>query len=331
LVAQGGSAKLESDARVAAVVKEYLVKNGIISPEEKLSSTRIPGRGKNSKPTIEISDSRGNVMTRYQYGATLTDSTKGLSYNKLNVSKTFEKILSNLLSSKSKFAGSKLGRAHFADGGPVPGSGNTDTVPAMLTPGEFVVNKKAASKNQGILEMMNGGQVKGYALGGLVAGATKLATSRTGKMVGSGVAGVAGYEAGSALTVGNMIGGLVGSIIPSVLPKAATAAAAAMGVSTAAFIGIAAPLALAGFAIYKLNKQVSDAEKSGAEFTNAMYGSAKTIEGIAKQFGNQTNAQKARIAAVERAGGQEIGEEAQAKSAEFVQSDAGKQIGRAHV
>jgi hypothetical protein len=101
LVAKSGPAKLESDARVASVVKEYLVNNGIISPEEKLSSTRVPGRGKNSKPTIEITDSRGNVMTRYQYGATLTDSTKGLSYNKLNVSKTFEKILSNLLSSKS--------------------------------------------------------------------------------------------------------------------------------------------------------------------------------------------------------------------------------------
>lgn len=33
---------------------------------------------------------------------------------------------------------------HFASGGVVPGQGNTDKVPAMLTPGEFVVNKKAA-------------------------------------------------------------------------------------------------------------------------------------------------------------------------------------------
>ncbi|MBV6340178.1 hypothetical protein [Candidatus Magnetobacterium casense] len=31
----------------------------------------------------------------------------------------------------------------FADGGKVPGAGDTDTVPAMLTPGEFVINKKA--------------------------------------------------------------------------------------------------------------------------------------------------------------------------------------------
>jgi TP901 family phage tail tape measure protein len=215
-------------------------------------------------------------------------------------------------------------------GGEIPGSGNSDTVPTMLTPGEFVVNKKAASQNQGILEMMNGGQVKGYAFGGLVAGvragATRLAGSKTARYAGQTAVGLGGYEAGSALTGGSMLGGLAGSIIPSILPKAATAAAAAMGVSTAAFVGVAAPLALVGFAVYKLNKQINEAEKSGAEFTNAMYGSSKTIEGIAQQFGTQTNAQAARIAAVERAGGQEIGQEAQAKSAEFVQSEAGKQM-----
>jgi hypothetical protein len=31
-------------------------------------------------------------------------------------------------------------------GGPVPGSGNRDTVPAMLTPGEFVITKDAARR-----------------------------------------------------------------------------------------------------------------------------------------------------------------------------------------
>jgi hypothetical protein len=228
----------------------------------------------------------------------------------------------NITNVKNKFASS----TGFNTGGPVPGTGNTDTVPAMLTPGEFVVNKKAASQNQGILEMMNGGQVKGYAVGGLVAGAKALATSRTGKFIGGTAASIGGYEAGSALTGGNMIGGLAGSIITPMLPKAAAAAASAMGVSAAAFAGITAPLALAGFAIYKFNKGIGEAEKSGAEFTNAMYGTSKTIEGIAKQFGTQTNAQLARISAVERIGGQSIGEEAQQKSAQFVESEAGKQM-----
>lgn len=43
----------------------------------------------------------------------------------------------------------------------------TDTVPAMLTPGEFVVNRKAASKNMGLLKAINNGS-KGYSKGGAV-------------------------------------------------------------------------------------------------------------------------------------------------------------------
>lgn len=50
----------------------------------------------------------------------------------------------------------------------------TDTVPAMLTPGEFVVNRKATQKNLGLLKRINGGsyssggQVNYYADGGYV-------------------------------------------------------------------------------------------------------------------------------------------------------------------
>ena len=39
------------------------------------------------------------------------------------------------------------GRFGLNKGGTVPGSGNTDTVPAMLTPGEFVMSKGAVQKN----------------------------------------------------------------------------------------------------------------------------------------------------------------------------------------
>ena len=208
-------------------------------------------------------------------------------------------------------------------GGPVPGSGNTDTVPAMLTPGEFVVNKKAASQNQGILEMMNGGAVKGYALGGVVSAAGS-AASLGGGFSGNMpimIAGMVIERLGPA--IGRLQGSLkegakLGPAFKNMLPVVSRFA---LGMTS-----MAGGLALAGFAIYKLNKQVSNAEKSGAEFTNAMYGTSKTIEGIAEQFGTQTNAQAARIAAVERIGGQTIGEEAQQKSAQFVESDAGKQM-----
>jgi len=44
----------------------------------------------------------------------------------------------------------------FATGNLVPGSGNQDTVPAMLTPGEFVINKKATAANLPLLQAING-------------------------------------------------------------------------------------------------------------------------------------------------------------------------------
>jgi hypothetical protein len=54
----------------------------------------------------------------------------------------------------------------FATGGFVPGSGNRDTVPAMLTPGEFVIRKKAVETiGASNLESINR---KGYNDGGAV-------------------------------------------------------------------------------------------------------------------------------------------------------------------
>jgi len=171
--------------------------------------------------------------------------------------------------------------------------------------------------------MMNGGNVKGYALGGIVTGAGTAA-----QMGGLATGNMPVMIAGTVLQMlGPAIGRLQGSLKegaklgPSLKNMLPTVSRFAFGMTS-----MAGGLALAGFAIYKLNKQINNAEKSGAEFTNAMYGTSKTIEGIAQQFGTQTNAQAARIAAVERIGGQQIGEEAQAQSAQFVQSEAGKQM-----
>lgn len=65
----------------------------------------------------------------------------------------------------------------LASGGSVPGSGSGDTVPAMLTPGEFVINKSRASQlGTGFLTWLNGGglfnSIAGqYSSGGMVAAA----------------------------------------------------------------------------------------------------------------------------------------------------------------
>ena len=59
----------------------------------------------------------------------------------------------------------------FASGGLVPGSGNRDTVPAMLTPGEFVMTKSATARVgvQNLRKMNVGGKAVSY-YGGAPAG-----------------------------------------------------------------------------------------------------------------------------------------------------------------
>lgn len=66
------------------------------------------------------------------------------------------------------FAGAPSGirASKFASGGLVPGSGNRDTVPAMLTPGEFVIRKSSVNKlGASTLAQMN---ANGYMAGGVV-------------------------------------------------------------------------------------------------------------------------------------------------------------------
>jgi hypothetical protein len=58
----------------------------------------------------------------------------------------------------------------FANGGFVSGSGSGDTVPAMLTPGEFVVKKKEAQVFLPLLQAINEGKVPGFYAGGSVEG-----------------------------------------------------------------------------------------------------------------------------------------------------------------
>jgi hypothetical protein len=57
-----------------------------------------------------------------------------------------------------------------ASGGIIPGEGDTDSVPSLLTPGEFVINKKAADRiGRNNLEKLNKGQkLEKFARGGAV-------------------------------------------------------------------------------------------------------------------------------------------------------------------
>lgn len=93
----------------------------------------------------------------------------------LSLAQSFASLLNLILGSGSGGIFSLLG---FASGGSVPGSGSGDTVPAMLTPGEFVVKKSIVDKiGSGFFDWINGGGMMArltgrYATGGLVTGAS---------------------------------------------------------------------------------------------------------------------------------------------------------------
>jgi len=62
------------------------------------------------------------------------------------------------------------GAFHLADGGHVTGAGTgtSDSIPAMLSNGEFVVNAASTSRYRGLLESINRGQMSHFATGGYV-------------------------------------------------------------------------------------------------------------------------------------------------------------------
>ena len=75
-------------------------------------------------------------------------------------------FLNQAFSGMGSFFGLKM-----AGGGPVrgPGSETSDSVPAMLSDGEYVVKASAAKKNRRLLDWINGGGgIFGMADGGLV-------------------------------------------------------------------------------------------------------------------------------------------------------------------
>ena len=101
-------------------------------------------------------------------------------------------------------------------GGSVPGKGNTDTVPAMLTPGEFVLTKEATEKyGTDTLESMNAAAATGKKeTSGIGRGIGSVAGGFTGAAVGffadSPVSPVADFALGMA---GSAAGGEIGDNI----------------------------------------------------------------------------------------------------------------------
>lgn len=111
----------------------------------------------------------------------------------------------------------------FSNGGQAKG---TDTVPAMLTPGEIVVNKKASKKYGPLLDAINSGKVKGFARGGVV-GPVAGAIGAVGRGAAGAASGFAsGLDASGYTAAANAIRGLSRAI------PAATSGFQALSIAT---------------------------------------------------------------------------------------------------
>jgi hypothetical protein len=266
------------------------------------------------------------------------------------------------------------GAQGFNRGNIVPGVGNTDTVPAMLTPGEFVVNKESTKKNYDLLTAINnsqklnkgglaykgsreapprlamnsGGSVQHFGIGGMVSGMAPMAAGLGASMLPTAMApemGMFGQIAASSVaflaaqkSVQAVLmkfqkvslkavdsTGKVGEGFTQLFPHLSKLSPNILKFA-APLSGAGVALAAVGFTLYKLNKSLVNAEKSGAELSEAMYGSAKTTQAMATAFGRETFATAARRKSAEKTGGQEISQEAVASSGEFMKSDAAKGI-----
>jgi len=87
-----------------------------------------------------------------------------------------QNFLKEIFGGLSNDTGRNIRPSHYNSGGVIPGRGpNTDTVPAYLTKGEFVVNRQATDENFDLLMAIN----NGYARGGYVsAGRQKMLDRR---------------------------------------------------------------------------------------------------------------------------------------------------------
>jgi len=99
--------------------------------------------------------------------ASLKANTAALAAN----TSTMAELIASMQNLNSMIAGMSGGSTKaFASGGLVPGSGNRDTVSAKLTPGEYVIRKKAVEKigADKLSKLNRGGRIQKFVTGGSV-------------------------------------------------------------------------------------------------------------------------------------------------------------------
>jgi hypothetical protein len=157
-VAQGSSGSLAKDAATAQQSLSVQIQK---TREEFSRFIRELTESKTFKDTVGFLLDMANAFIK------VADTLKPLipmiaGFGAIKLGQSLLPGIQSLVGAKKKSQGGKIHA--FASGGLVPGQGNGDTVPAMLSPGEFVI-RKSSVKKLGVNNLANANK---YGVGGSV-------------------------------------------------------------------------------------------------------------------------------------------------------------------
>jgi hypothetical protein len=137
------------------------------------SKTRLGAAGidVNAIARIGADEEAGNQLRQaIESFKTGTNTFAGLDAAARNLQEEFDGLSKQIKLLKDSISGGVPGQPAqpHAMGGAIFSPRGTDTVPAMLTPGEFVVPRDAAQANLGLLESIRRGHGRRMAMGGMV-------------------------------------------------------------------------------------------------------------------------------------------------------------------
>jgi len=226
---------------------------------------------------------------------------------------------------------------------------NGGSIPSLLTPGEFVVNKEAAAVNRPFLDALNAGKVKKFAEGtqrernqrfkniyGRSVGSARMGTMASRVPGGVGGASFVGMLGGAALQQSsNQAAQSIGSVVTNASMVASAFSLLGPLVKKLAIrlpmltnpIGlvITAFATTAGILTYVYNKQLQKLTDASAAMTRAMYGSSEGLQNFAQAYGRKTFRQQAIESAAANVGGA-TSQESQQFASQFMQGNEGKQL-----
>jgi hypothetical protein len=133
---------------------------GVVQYKRAGGTAYDPGTGTFSRSESVVDQ----ILNKVESGNKLNASTYGNTNKNLSISKNTNTLANNIDDDTSKLRSSVKQATGFASGGMIYASNGalinfqpkgTDTVPAMLTPGEFVVNRGATQKHLSLLNAIN--------------------------------------------------------------------------------------------------------------------------------------------------------------------------------